>query len=182
MREESELIQSAQKGDSKAFGELYDRYVVRIYRFILLKVSHRQDAEDLTSKVFTKAWESMGRFEARGFPFSSWLYRIASNAIIDHYRTSRQHEDVLQVSEEIIATPHGLDETLDRTQDLVRVCAALAKLHDEYRTVLVMRFIDDCSTKEMAHALGKSEGAVRVLQHRALKELKRCLETEIHDA
>lgn len=180
MREEFELIQSAQEGDGEAFGELYDRYVARIYRFILLKVSHRQDAEDLTSKVFTKAWESMSRFEARGFPFSSWLYRIASNAIIDHYRTSRQHDDVLQVSEEVIATSQGLDETLDRNQDLVRVRTALAKLHDEYRTVLVMRFIDDCSTKEMAHALGKSEGAVRVLQHRALKELKRYL--EIHDA
>ncbi len=182
MREESELIQSAQQGDRRAFGELYDRYVTRIYRFILIKISHKQDAEDLTSKVFTKAWESMGRFEARGFPFSSWLYRIASNAIIDHYRTSKQHEDLLQVSEEAVATSHELDETLDRHQDLVRVRTALAKLHDEYRAVLVMRFIDDSSTKEIAHALGKSEGAVRVLQHRALKELKRCLDTTTHDA
>jgi len=173
---EEKLISSAQHGDARAFGLLYDTYVARIYRFILLKVSNRHDAEDLTSQVFSSAWESMGRFEVRGFPFSSWLYRIAQNAVIDHYRTTRHHEDLESVPDEAIADQSSStarwDERLDRDRDLMLVRNAIADLSTEHQTVLILRFIDDRSTKEIALTIGKSEGAVRVIQHRALKELR----------
>ncbi|MDO8470054.1 MAG: sigma-70 family RNA polymerase sigma factor [bacterium] len=169
---EEELISSAQHGDARAFGQLYDTYVARIYRFILLKVSNRHDAEDLTSQVFGSAWESIRRFEFRGFPFSSWLYRIAQNAVIDHYRTTRHHEDLESVPDEVLADRPGWDERLDRDRDLMLVRSAIADLSPEHQTVLILRFIDERSTKEIALTIGKSEGAVRVIQHRALKELR----------
>ncbi len=176
MQEEELLIQKARAGDRNAFGKLYDTYAPRIYRFIFLKVSNRQDAEDLTHQVFVNAWESMSRFELRGFPFSSWLYRIAGNAVIDHYRTARVHQDLGTIPEEVVAEPSKLEQTLDQSLDVTTVRAALAKLEFDQQNVLIMKFIDDLSTKEIAQALSKSEGAIRVIQHRALKHLKRHLD------
>jgi len=81
MKEEESLIQKAKEGDGNAFGELYDAYQPRIYRFVFLKTGGKQDAEDITHQVFLSAWQNMGKYEFQGFPFSSWLYRIASNAV-----------------------------------------------------------------------------------------------------
>jgi len=103
MKEEESLIKKAQKGHGESFGKLYDLYMPRIFRFIVLKVGTRQDAEDLTQQVFVNAWRHIHSFEFQGFPFSSWLYRIASNAVIDHYRTSRPTYDIEKIPEEIIA-------------------------------------------------------------------------------
>lgn len=177
MREdEQKLIQKAQKGDQEAFGALYDHYLPRIYRFVLLKVGRREDAEDLTHHVFLSAWEHLHRYEHRGFPFSSWLYRIASNAVIDHYRTARHHQDIATVPEETLAESDDTEVTVDTAIAGNRVRAALLKLEPDQQNVLIMRFIEDLSNKEIAETLGKTEGAVRVIQHRALKQLKKITE------
>lgn len=172
MKEEDQLILSAKEGDERAFGTLYDEYVSRIYRFIFLKVRRKQDAEDLTHQVFLNAWQNMKRYESRGFPFGSWLYRIASNAVIDFYRTSRNHASLEAIPEETFAELAMHEELLNDAFDLHLVRTALQKLEGDQQTVLILRFIDDRTNKEIAELLGKSEGAIRVVQHRALKQLK----------
>jgi RNA polymerase sigma-70 factor (ECF subfamily) len=170
---EREIIQKAQEGDREAFGALYDHYLPNIYRFILLKVGRREDAEDLTHHVFLSAWEHVRRYEHRGFPFSSWLYRIASNAVIDHYRTARHHQNLETVPEEVFAETDPVGETVDAAIGARHVRAALMKLDPDQQNVLIMRFVGELSSKEIAEVIGKSEGAVRVIQHRALKQLKK---------
>lgn len=172
MKEEELLVNKAQEGNGEAFGKLYDLYMPRIYRFVFLKVGTRQDAEDLTQQVFVNAWQHLEGFEFRGFPFSSWLYRIASNAVIDYYRTSRPSMDIEKVPEELVAHTASTERELDHSFQMATIKTALAKLDPEHQNVLILRFVDDLSTKEIADILKKSEGAVRVIQHRALKMLK----------
>lgn len=173
MREsEEKLIQNATKGDAASFGELYDLYMPRIYRFVFLRVHHKENAEDITHQVFVNAWQNMHRYEPRGFPFSSWLYRIASNAVIDHYRTAKAHPPLEAIPEELLAEPNEMGEALDTAIDIGRVRVTLAKLEPDQQNVLLMKFVDDLSNKEIAEALGKTEGAVRVIQHRAIKKLR----------
>ena len=172
MKEEELLVKKAQEGNAEAFGKLYDLYMPRIYRFIFLKVGTRQDAEDLAQQVFVNAWQHLEGFEFRGFPFASWLYRIASNAVIDFYRTSRPSADLEKIPDEFVAQTASTERDLDHAFDMATVKVALAKLDAEHQNVLILRFVDDLSTKEIAKVLEKSEGAVRVIQHRALKILK----------
>jgi RNA polymerase sigma-70 factor (ECF subfamily) len=173
MKDEEQLIAKARSGGADAFGRLYDEYAPRIYRFIFLKVSNKHDAEDLTHQVFMSAWESVRRYELKGFPFSSWLYRIASNAVIDFYRTAKNHQDIETIPEDMFAETPGLEQKLDRAQDLALTKTALAHLEPDQQTVLIMKFVDDLSNKEIAQALSKTEGSIRVIQHRALKQLKK---------
>ena len=177
MEDEKQLVLRAQKGDNVAFGMLYDRHLPAIYRFILLKVGGRKgEAEDLTAEVFLSAWQNVSRFEFKGYPFSSWLYRIARNAVIDHYRTSKKNVSLEAVPEEVFADKPETDERVDANLAIARVQAQLVKLEPAYQDVLIMKFVEDMSNSEIAAALQKSEGAVRVIQHRALKQLKRLLE------
>jgi RNA polymerase sigma-70 factor, ECF subfamily len=173
MKDEESIIKRAREGDEKAFGKLYDEYLPRIYRFIFLKVGRKQDTEDLTHQVFVNAWQNVGRYEFRGFPFSSWLYRIANNAVIDYYRTWKNLQNIDTVPEERFADNPETDETVDTKINMELLKGALAKLETDQQNVLIMKFIDDLSNKEIATALEKSEGAVRVIQHRALKQLKK---------
>jgi RNA polymerase sigma-70 factor (ECF subfamily) len=173
MRErEDELISKAKGGDAASFGALYDLYMPRIYRFVLLRTRQKEDAEDLTHQVFMNAWQNLGRYESRGFPFGSWLYRIATNAVIDHYRTARTHAPLEAIPEEVLSEPSGMGEAVDTAIDLHRVRVMLTKLESDQQNVLLMKFVDDMTNKEIAEALGKTEGAVRVIQHRAIKKLK----------
>ncbi len=173
MKEEESLIQKAGKGDGNAFGTLYDAYMPRIYRFVFLKTGRKQDAEDITHQVFLSAWQNIGKYESKGFPFSSWLYRIASNAVIDHYRTKREHRNIETVPEEIIAETPDLEGRIDTAFELELVKTALSQLEEDQQNILLMKFVDELSNKEIAEALGKNEGTVRVIQHRALKQLKK---------
>ncbi len=172
MKDDSTFIEKAQKGDGEAFGKLYDAYVTRIYRFIFLRVGNRHDTEDLTQQVFMNAWQHVGDYEAKGFPFTSWLYRIAVNAVIDHYRTARSTQPLETVPEEIVAQPARFEEDLGHALDFNRIRTALVHLEEDQQNVILMRFVDDLTTREIAQALGKTEGAIRVIQHRALKLLK----------
>lgn len=173
MKDEEKLIRKSQGGDERAFGELYDIYISKIYRFIFFRVGRqKEDTEDITHQVFMSAWQNMSKYESRGLPFSSWLYRIASNAVIDYYRTHRSHIDIDTVPEEMVVELSNATTELDSQLNMSYIHVALAKLEPEQQNVLIMRFIEDLSTKEIAIALEKSEGAIRVIQHRALKQLK----------
>lgn len=177
MEDEKALVLRAKKGDPNAFGALYDRYLPAIYRFILIKVGGRKgEAEDLAHEVFLSAWRNVGSYELKGFPFSSWLYRIARNAVIDHYRTAKQNISLDTAPEELFAERPDTAEKLDTSFATAQVRVHLAKLEPAYQDVLIMKFVEDMSNREIAAALQKSEGAVRVIQHRALKQLKRSME------
>lgn len=174
-----EFVKKAIKGDAEAFGKLYDAHMPAIYRFILVKVSNKADAEDITHQVFVNAWRGINGYKPRkGLPFSSWLYRIARNAVIDFYRTSRHHLDIDTVPEEAISKSPDFEAKFDTEIKMGGIRTALSKLDDEQESVLLMRFMNDMSYKEIAETLDKSEGAVRVIQHRALKRLKIIYESE----
>lgn len=172
---EDKVIQDAVAGEASAFGLLYDHYQPKIYRFVLVKVSHREEAEDLTHQIFLHAFEHIGRYERMGFPFSSWLYRIARNAVIDHYRTKKHPLSLDEVDESLFAAHDPQNLSLDERIDLDRVMKAIRTLKEEYQDVLLMRFVEDLSPREVAAALDKSEGSVKLIQHRAVRELKKIL-------
>jgi len=170
--DEGILIKKARKGDEGAFGTLYDTHMSAIYRFVFVKVGNKADAEDITHQVFLRAWQNMPRYREQGFPFSSWLYRIARNAVVDFYRTSKHHTDIDTIPEDLHSETPSFGDSIDTSIQVDAVRAALARLDPDQESVLVMKFINDFSNKEIAQSLGKSEGAIRVIQHRALKQLQ----------
>lgn len=183
---EKQYIQEAKKGDKEAFGALYDHYLPQIYRFILFKVSQKDEAEDLTHEVFLSAWKNMPSYRMKGFPFSSWLYQIARNAVIDSYRTTKHHVQIEMVDENNLQTIPSSQEEVNTILEMEKARKCIAQLRPDYQDLIVMRFIEEMPNDEIAAALNKSEGAVRLMQHRAIKELKEIYEnsngTNIHEA
>ncbi len=176
-REEDQLVAQAIAGNPGAFATLYDTYVDRIYRFIFFRVGNEQTAEDLTSQVFLKAWENLGRYEIRGLAFGAWLFRVARNLVIDHYRTKKNTEPL---GADGLDPGHSFDFDGHIDARLVAdyLHAALHQLTDDQRTVLTLKFIEGWSTAEIADMMGKRQGAVRALQLRGLKALAEILERD----
>lgn len=172
---EHNLIQRAKKGEKECFGQLYDHYITPIYRFVLVKVNSKAEAEDLTHEVFLSAWQNIKGYKHKGFPFSSWLYQIARNKVIDHYRTKKIHTSFDSLDEDILKIVGVAEEKMDKMLNLEKVKEAIAKLSPEQQDVVIMKFVEDLSNEEIAQALKKSEGAVRLLQHRAINNLKQLL-------
>lgn len=172
---EDNLVIGAINGDASAFGSLYDLHQPAIYRFVALKVGSREDAEDITHQVFMRAWLRIGQYEGRGYPFSSWLYRIARNQIVDFYRARKEHVDI-EDFEPFLLADDGTAEKLDFKADMNRVRAALLELRADYQDVIILRFIEERSLEEAATALDRSVGATKVLQHRALRHLRALLD------
>lgn len=166
------LVLAAKAGDASAFGELYERYRDQIYRFCLARTGASHDAEDLTADVFVKALQSLDRYQDRGLPFAAFLYRIARNAAIDRSRTLKQPLSVDGLVTEP-ASKQNVELEASFAVERGILLAALAKLKSEHRDVIVMRFIEGYAALEVAQLLGKTEGAIRTLQHRALERLRR---------
>jgi len=176
--EEEKLIRSAVGGDSSAFGSLYDRYQPAIYRFIVVKVGSREEAEDITHHVFLSAWTKVRTYKHRGHPFSSWLYQIARNMVIDHYRSRKDDVSLDKLDPESSIIPAVAQSDLSIKLELEKVHRAIKELKPDYQDVIILRFIEDLPLKETATILKKSEGAVKLAQHRAIKELKEKLGDE----
>jgi RNA polymerase sigma-70 factor (ECF subfamily) len=171
------LVQEAQAGDAWAFGRLFDHYHQPVYRFVATRVRRPSDAEDLTQLVFVKALEALPRYEARGVPFGGWLFRLARNAVIDFVRTSHEHADLAK-SAERAGHDAGPDELAVIRQEIDAVGAALARLTEDQRDAIALRFFAGLSAREAAAVMGKQEGTVRGLQFRALAALRRELGIE----
>jgi RNA polymerase sigma-70 factor (ECF subfamily) len=159
-------IEAAQK-DPARFAELYETYFQRVYAYIARRVHNRQEAEDLTSEVFHQALTSLPRFEWRGVPFAAWLFKIASNSIIDHSKRAAKEQEILPTTE-VITEEINIEE-IDRRARLYQL---VDRLPTDQRRVIVMRFADDKSLREIAQELGRSEGAIKQLQFRALQNLR----------
>lgn len=169
------LARGAAQGDAGAFGQLYDLHLDSVYRYVYYKVGRASEAEDLTSQIFLKAWDAMPRYRWREIPFSHWLMRLARNTVIDYYRTSRSHGEVDEALSSPEPDPQGQYLRDERDRGLQ---AALVQLPEEQRLVVWMRFIEGMDYAELAAMTGKSQGALRVIQHRALVALRRILEKE----
>ncbi len=164
--------------DSHAFGELYDRFVERVYRYLYFRTGSQPEAEDLTEQVFLKAWEAIGRYRWQGRPFVAWLYRLAHNSHIDHVRTHRPTTSLNDDNHPIeLASPAATVE-LSRALDADLLSSALAELTVDQQQVIVMKFIDGLDNEQIAQSMAKREGAIRALQMRALMSLRRVLESQ----
>ena len=171
--DDAELVERVHAGDADAFGPLYDRYHVAIYRYVYYHVGHRQDAEDLSATVFERALQSLPRFRGDDCRFSTWLYRIAHNAMVDYHRLRRTRRSLsLEDAAEYVGHD-GADPS--KTVESLDLGDALAALPQEQRELLILRFVDGLRHDEVAKVLGKNEGACRVGQHRALRALARIL-------
>jgi RNA polymerase sigma-70 factor (ECF subfamily) len=167
---EKQLAERAAKRDRAAFAKLYDLYVDKIYRYIYYKSGRTDEAEDLTAQVFMKAWEAVPNYHWEGYPFSTWLYRIAHNQIIDHYRTQRETVP-LDVARTRESTSDPV-ESAERSFTSARIQAALKHLTQDQQRVVVLRFLEGYSTGEVAAIMDKDPDAIRALQHRALRALQ----------
>ena len=170
--DEENLIERSLGGDGAAFGELYDRYHASIYRFILLRTGHKEEAEDLAHQVFLSAWEHMSGYVDKGYPFGSWLYRIARNRVVDHYRVKRDTTALDAPETAELAGAADLESDADRALVMERVERALRTLAPDHQEVIILRFVEELSLREAATAMERSEGAVKLLQHRAIKALR----------
>jgi RNA polymerase sigma-70 factor (ECF subfamily) len=170
--DDTELVLRAIRHDQDAFGELYDRHVVRVYRHIYYMVGNAAEAEDLTAQTFLRAWEAIPRYQVRGAPFVSWLLRIAHNLGVSHLRSRR---DSSQIHEGIVDRKARRDpeQAYEQTADEELVREAIMMLREEQRQVIILRFIEDLEYKEVAEIIGKSVAAIRVIQHRALNALRK---------
>ncbi len=170
------LVDLARRGDAEAFGALYDHYHPPVYRFVYYRVASQALAEDLVSETFFRALRSMASFQWQGKDFGAWLMTIARNLVADHYKSGRTR---LETSTDDFAGHEGVtegpeDEVMaDLTNDLLRT--ALTRLPAEQQECLVMRFLNGSSIAETAQALGRSEGAVKQLQLRAVRNLAKLL-------
>lgn len=170
-QDEDELVRRAANGDADAFGDLYMCHLDDIYRYIFYRVDNQERAEDLTEQVFVKAWEALEGYEQGEYPFSSWLYRIAHNAVIDHYRTKKDEASLESVSFRLPDETEGPEERLIDKAEARSLHEALKQLSEEKQQLLILRFVQGLPHARVAEILGKSEGACRVMQHRALAAL-----------
>ena len=172
------LVEASRRGDSEAFGQLFDHFHGPLYRYIVSRVHRPSDAEDLTQLVFVKALEALPRYQSRGVPFGGWLFRLARNTVIDFVRTRHDHAELDSIAERR-GTDAGPDEIAVNREDLDAVRVALAALTEEQRETIALRFFAGLSAREAAEAMGKQEGTIRGLQFRAIAALRRELGIEI---
>jgi RNA polymerase sigma-70 factor (ECF subfamily) len=173
------LVDLAQKGDTEAFGKIYDALVKPVYRYIYYRVN-KHIAEDLTEETFLKAWQNLSKYKAGKHPFSAWVFRIAHNLICDYYR---KNETAFEINENVADTK--LDSSPTRQINLklneVKLRKAISRLPGNYQQVILLKYINEEDNAVIAKVIGKSEGAVRTLQFRALEKLRDLLKEKRED-
>jgi len=169
------LVERAQEGERDALEELYLLHFDRIYSYLHMSVGNRHDAEDLTTQTFLKMLEAIGRFRWRSAPFSAWLFRIAHNLAMDHFRATKRTQP-----EEEVPEPPGSEEASAEEQAMHSIgrqsmLELIENLSPEQQQVLTLKFVFNFPNAEVATILGKTEGAIKSLQHRALVSLQKQL-------
>src|SRR5690349_15128757 len=173
-----ELVAKAQQGDREALEELYLLHFDRIYSYLHMSVGNRHDAEDLTTQVFVKMLESIGKFRWRSAPFSAWLFRIAHNLAMDHFRANKRWQPEEEVPEPDPGDRSAAEEEALESIGRQSMLEMIGKLSHEQQQVLTLKFVFNFSNAEAATILDKTEGAIKSLQHRALASLQRQLQKQ----
>lgn len=172
-----DTLQRARRGDPDAVTALYEAHVTQIYRYIAYRVPSDADAEDLTAEVFVKMVEGLPNYQPTGAPFASWLYSIASARVIDFRRRATRRPQS-ELSEAMAGDELTPEARLQATEEVHTLREALRQLSEEQQAVLVLRFIERKSHQQVGDAIGKSETAVKSIQHRALVQLAALLGSE----
>ena len=170
------LVEQAQQGDRDALEELYLLHFDRIYSYLHMSVGNRHDAEDLTTQVFVRMLESIGKFRWRSAPFSAWLFRIAHNLAMDHFRANRRWQPEEEVPEPDPGEGSAAEEEALESIGRQSMLQLIEKLSHEQQQVLTLKFVFNFSNADAATILDKTDGAIKSLQHRALASLQRQLE------
>ena len=178
MQDEESLVRRAQEGNQEALTQLYEANFDKIYRYVALKIGDRFEAEDITQQVFINAIKSISRFRWQGTTFSAWLYRIAHNQIVDYLRRKSKRP---MVPLEKAATQSGNEDPVavaELNVSMEKVAQATRKLTKAQQEVISLRFTSERSITEVAEIMGKSEGAIKALQHAAIASLRKILAVE----
>jgi RNA polymerase sigma-70 factor, ECF subfamily len=170
-----DIAQRAVQRDPNAFAQIYDQHADTVYRSIFYRVGDAGVAEDLTAEVFVKAWERIDRFQWRNVPVQHWLLRIAKNMVIDHYRSRRRLSSPIDELGDAPSTDPSPEDHVARDIEIEALGRALGLLADEQRDVLLLRFVEGYSHRDVAAVLGKSVVAVRQIQVRGLRTLQNLL-------
>ena len=171
-QDERLIVDGARNGSEQALSELYTLYFPRVYRYILARTGNTYDAEDLAEEVFIRVLEAIERFEWREAPFSAWLFRIAHNAVISQRRKEGARGRSAQLADGLATESTGPDELVESRLTLNAIMAAAEKLPEAQRQVIAFRFAAGLSVAETARAMGKGEGNVKVIQHKAIVKLR----------
>ncbi len=174
MQDEENLVRRAQQHDQAALTQIYEENFDRIYRYIVLKIGERTEAEDMTQQVFLKAFRSISSFKYKKVPLSSWLYRIAHNQIVDHLRRKSKRATV-PLNESLADGGSDPKLEVERDFDIKRLVSATKQLTGAQQEVISLRFAGELTIRQVAGVMNKSEGAIKALQHSAIVSLRKVL-------
>ena len=170
---EISLLDLAISGNESAFGELYQLNIEKIYTYIFYRTGNKHDAEDLTSRVFQRAFNHITRYKKTNVPFSAWLYRIAHNLVANWYRDSKRRKEVPIEDHGYLPEKSDLPEKqIEKKQEVEGLLRMIHKLSNDRQTLILLKYVEDLSNKEIGLIMGKSEGAIKSLYHRTLNELR----------
>jgi len=172
-----QLVIEAQAGSSDAFAKLYDGLIDQIYRYVYYRVGSGE-AEDITELVFLKTWENIHQYKSGKATFSAWVFRIAHNLVVDYYREKKSNQFLELDTNYVDTTMSGrTDLRAHRSLNKDILYDAMQELNENYRQILILKYINSLSNEEIATVIDKSQAALRILQFRALKSLKKILES-----
>ncbi len=174
MQDEESLVRQAKQGDQKAFAQLYEEHFDRIYRYVALRIGDRMEAEDMTQQVFLNALRSISSFKWKGVPFAAWLFRIAHNQVVDYLRKKAKQGTAL-LDESLAIDDISPQLVAEHNLDIEQLLLATKRLTEAQREVLSLRFAGGLSIAQVAKIMGKSQGAIKALQHSAIVALRKVL-------
>ena len=176
---DEEALKRASQGDREAFGLIYDRYITRIYNYIYYRTGNQHDAEDLTSRVFTRAMKHITNYQDRGVPFSAWLYRIAHNLVANWHRDkSRKQEYNLEDGVWSSKESDMPESVLLRVEQHDEIMTMVRDIPEDRQMLIIMKFVDHMSNAEIGKIMGKTEGAIKSLYHRTLLSLRKKIDID----
>ena len=176
MSEEESLVRRAQQQDQQAFAQLYEEHFDKIYRYVALRMGDRVEAEDITQQVFLKALRSISTFRWKGIPFSAWLFRIAHNQVVDYLRKKTKQATV-PIDDSAISSGNDPQLLIEQKLSIEQLISATRRLTEAQREVISLRFTSELPISQVAGIMGKSQGAVKALQHSAIVALRKVLLT-----
>jgi len=174
VQDEESLVRQAQQQDQEAFAQLYEEYFSKIYRYVVLKVGNEMEAEDVTQQVFLNTLQSISSFKWKGRPFSAWLFRIAHNQVVDYLR-KKTRRVTFPLDESRTAANGSPEQVIEQKFDIEQLLLATKQLTKAQQEVISLRFAGELSIAQVAKVMGKSQGAVKALQHSAIGALRKTL-------
>ncbi len=176
MQDEQSRVRRAKEHDQIALTQLYEENFDKIYRYIVLKIGDRAEAEDMTQQVFLNALKSISSYKWKGMPFSAWLFRIAHNQVVDHYRR-KSRSTTVPLDENIASGYDNPGREAERKMEIEEMNRATKQLTNAQQEVISLRFAGELSIAEVARVMRKSEGAIKALQHAAIISLRKIMST-----